>query len=179
MFARTLAGAALAAALVTPAAAQESHAMAQAPSTDIIETAKAAGSFGTLLAAVDAAGLTATLKGEGPFTVFAPTDDAFGALPEGAVAGLLKDTPALTKVLTYHVVPGKIMAADLVARQDAEGFVSLTTVEGTELRIHIASSGAVHVGGEMANVIQADVAAANGVIHVIDKVVMPAKKSGY
>jgi uncharacterized surface protein with fasciclin (FAS1) repeats len=180
MHIRTLAGAALALALAVPAAAQEQQAMAARTSNDIVETAKAAGSFGTLLAAVDAAGLTTTLKGTGPFTVFAPTDAAFGKLPAGAVDGLLKDRPALTKVLTYHVVAGKLTAADLVARKDANGYVTLTTVEGSGLKIHIASSGAVHVGDEMATVVKADVMAENGVIHVIDKVVMPeAKKQGY
>lgn len=131
---------------------------------NIVEVAVAAGSFKTLVAAVTAAGLGDTLSGPGPFTVFAPTDDAFAKLPEGTVDGLLKDIPALTKILTYHVVSGKVMAADAAKLSSAK------TVEGSELKID-ASSG---VKINDATVTQADIEASNGVIHVIDSVLMPA-----
>jgi uncharacterized surface protein with fasciclin (FAS1) repeats len=131
---------------------------------NIVEVAVAAGSFKTLVAAVTAAGLGDTLSGPGPFTVFAPTDDAFAKLPAGTVDGLLKDIPALTKILTYHVVSGKVMAAD------AAKLTSAKTVEGSDLKID-ASSG---VKINNATVTQADIEASNGVIHVIDIVLMPA-----
>ncbi len=131
---------------------------------NIVEVAVAAGSFKTLVAAVTAAGLGETLSGPGPFTVFAPTDDAFAKLPAGTVDGLLKDIPALTKILTYHVVSGKVMAADAAKLTNAK------TVEGSELKID-ASSG---VKINDATVTQADIEASNGVIHVIDSVLMPA-----
>jgi uncharacterized surface protein with fasciclin (FAS1) repeats len=131
---------------------------------NIVEVAVGAGNFKTLVAAVTAAGLGDTLSGPGPFTVFAPTDDAFAKLPAGTVEGLLKDIPALTKILTYHVVAGKVMAAD------AAKLTSAKTVEGGELKID-ASSG---VKINNATVIQADVAASNGVIHAIDAVLLPA-----
>ncbi|MEB3218447.1 MAG: fasciclin domain-containing protein [Nostocales cyanobacterium 94392] len=131
---------------------------------DIVDTAISAGSFNTLVAAVKAAGLVDTLKGEGPFTVFAPTDDAFAKLPEGTVDGLLKDIPQLTKILTYHVVSGKVMAADVVKLDSA------TTVEGSEVKID-ASNG---VKINDATVSQADVEADNGVIHIIDTVLLPS-----
>ncbi|BAZ45107.1 beta-Ig-H3/fasciclin [Chondrocystis sp. NIES-4102] len=130
---------------------------------DIVDTAVSAGSFETLVAAVKAAGLVDTLKGEGPFTVFAPTDEAFSKLPEGTVDSLLNDIPQLTKILTYHVVPGKVMAADVTTMKSA------TTVEGSELTID-ASSG---VKINDATVSQADVEADNGVIHIIDTVLIP------
>ncbi|MFN3147010.1 MAG: fasciclin domain-containing protein [Paracoccaceae bacterium] len=132
-------------------------------SKDIVDTAVGAGTFTTLVAAVEAAGLVDTLKGEGPFTVFAPTDDAFAALPEGTVEGLLADIPALTKVLTYHVVPGKVMSTDLSNNMMA------TTVEGSD--VTIMTEGGVTVNG--ANVVAADIEASNGVIHVIDAVILP------
>jgi uncharacterized surface protein with fasciclin (FAS1) repeats len=131
---------------------------------NIVETAKEAGSFQTLLAAVDAAGLGDALADGGPFTVFAPTDDAFAALPQGTVRGLLDDPPALARVLTYHVLPGRMTSAQI------SGNTEQTTVEGGVLRI--AVNGAVTVND--ATVIQADVEAANGVIHVIDRVLIPA-----
>jgi uncharacterized surface protein with fasciclin (FAS1) repeats len=131
---------------------------------NIVEVAVGAGNFKTLVAAVTAAGLGDTLSGPGPFTVFAPTDDAFAKLPAGTVEGLLKDIPALTKILTYHVVAGKVMAAD------AAKLTSAKTVEGSELKID-ASSG---VKINNATVIQADVNASNGVIHAIDAVLLPA-----
>lgn len=139
---------------------------------NIVETAVAAGEFNTLATALDAAGLIPTLSGKGPFTVFAPTDAAFGKLPEGTIPALLKDKTKLTAILTYHVVPGMITAKDLKARADQDGYVTLKTVQGTDLRIHLAGS-AVHVGEKMANVTGADVPASNGVIHVIDAVLLP------
>ncbi len=132
---------------------------------DIVDTAVNAGSFGTLVAAVKAAGLVETLKGKGPFTVFAPTDAAFAKLPAGTVEGLLKDLPKLTKILTYHVVSGKVMAADVVKLTSAK------TVEGSDVKID-ASNGGVKVNDS--TVTTADVAADNGVIHIIDAVLLPA-----
>ena len=131
----------------------------------ILETAGAAGSFTTLAAAVDAAGLTDTLNGEGPFTVFAPTDDAFAALPDGTVETLLKpeNKDQLVAILTYHVVPGKVMSGDLQNGMEA------ATVQGDAVKI--MTEGGVMVND--ANVTTADIEASNGVIHVIDKVIMP------
>jgi transforming growth factor-beta-induced protein len=132
---------------------------------DIVDTAVAAGSFTTLTAALDAAGLVDTLKGEGPFTVFAPTDDAFAALPEGTVDTLLEDPQGdLTQILTYHVVPGKILSTDL-----SDGMTA-TTVQGSDLTFTI-KDGNVYVNDAM--VITADIETANGVIHVIDSVLLP------
>ncbi|MBD2213722.1 fasciclin domain-containing protein [Calothrix sp. FACHB-156] len=131
---------------------------------DIVDTAVKAGSFGTLVAAVKAAGLVDTLKGIGPFTVFAPTDEAFAKLPAGTVDALLKDIPKLKKILTYHVVSGKVLAADVVKLKSAK------TVEGEDVKID-ASHG---VKINNATVTTPDVAADNGVIHIIDTVLMPA-----
>jgi len=131
---------------------------------NIVETAREAGSFQTLLTAVEAAGLADTLADGGPFTVFAPTDEAFAALPQETVNGLLADPPALARVLTYHVVPGRITSAQITGDSEQE------TVEGGVLKI--AVNGGVTVND--ATVIQADVEAANGVIHVIDRVLIPA-----
>jgi uncharacterized surface protein with fasciclin (FAS1) repeats len=131
--------------------------------SNIVETAVGAGTFTTLVAAVQAAGLVDTLTSEGPFTVFAPTDEAFAALPAGTVEGLLADIPALTKVLTFHVVAGKVMAADVVK------LTSATTVEGSDVTID-ATDG-VKVNG--ANVVTADIECDNGVIHVVDAVLLP------
>jgi len=130
---------------------------------DIVDTAAAAGSFTTLLAAAEAAGLVDTLKSEGPFTVFAPTDDAFAALPEGTVEGLLADPEALAAILTYHVVAGKVMSGDLTDGMTA------ATVNGAD--VTIMTEGGVTVNG--ANVVTADIEASNGVIHVIDAVILP------
>ena len=132
---------------------------------DIVDTAISAGSFSTLVAAVQAAGLVDTLKGEGPFTVFAPTDDAFAKLPEGTVASLLlpENKDKLIAILTYHVVPAKVMAAD-VATGEAP------TVNGKALPIVVSDAG-VMVGG--AKVIKTDIETSNGVIHVIDTVLLP------
>ncbi len=131
---------------------------------DIVDTAVAAGSFKTLAAALDAADLVDTLKGKGPYTVFAPTDAAFAKLPKGTVEGLLKDKAKLTAILTYHVVAGKVMAADVVKLDSAK------TVNGQSVSIKVVD-GKVHV--DNATVTQADIAASNGVIHVIDTVLMP------
>jgi len=131
---------------------------------DIIDTAVNAGSFSTLVAAVKAAGLVETLKGKGPFTVFAPTDEAFAKLPAGTVDGLLKDIPKLKKILTYHVVSGKVMAADVTKLKSAK------TVEGSDVAID-ASKG---VKVNDSTVTTPDVAADNGVIHIIDTVLIPA-----
>lgn len=131
--------------------------------SDIVETAVAAGSFETLVAAVQAAELVEVLKGDGPFTVFAPTDAAFAKLPDGTLEALLADKEALTRVLTYHVVPGKVMSADVVKLDTA------TTVQGQT--VSIDSSSGVRINN--ANVITADIVASNGVIHVIDTVILP------
>jgi uncharacterized surface protein with fasciclin (FAS1) repeats len=131
---------------------------------DIVDTAASAGSFNTLVAAVKAANLVDTLKGAGPFTVFAPTDEAFKKLPAGTVDALLKDIPKLTKILTYHVVSGKVLSTDVVKLKSAK------TVEGSEVKVD-ASNG---VKINDATVTTADVAADNGVIHIIDTVLIPA-----
>lgn len=129
---------------------------------DIVDTAVAAGNFTTLATALKAAGLVDTLKGKGPFTVFAPTDEAFAKIPKADLEALLKDKAKLTAVLTYHVVPGKVMAKDVKAG-------SVKTVQGSE--ITISTSGGVMV--DKARVTATDIVASNGVIHVIDSVIMP------
>lgn len=131
---------------------------------DLVDTAVAAGSFKTLVTAVTAAELVETLKGTGPFTVFAPTDEAFAAVPKEKLAALLKDKKALTGVLTYHVVAGRLLAADVVKLESAK------TVQGKPLKI-TAKDGKVSVNG--ANVIKTDIQCSNGVIHVIDAVLLP------
>lgn len=146
--------------LLTGTAQASSH---NAPK-DIVDTAVEAGSFTTLVAAVQAAGLVNTLKGPGPFTVFAPTDEAFAALPVGTVEGLLADIPTLQAVLTYHVVPGKVMAADVV------GLSTATTVQGSNVDIEVRN-GNVYIDG--AQVVMTDIETSNGVIHVIDAVILP------
>ena len=140
---------------------------ARAADADIVDTAVAAGSFTTLVAAVEAAGLVDTLKGDGPFTVFAPTDDAFAKLPAGTVEDLLKpeNRDQLVAVLTYHVIPGKVMAADIAGKE-----LETATVQGSNVDIN-ATGDAVMVDG--ATVVTADVEASNGVIHVIDAVILP------
>jgi uncharacterized surface protein with fasciclin (FAS1) repeats len=130
---------------------------------DIVDVAVGAGSFETLVTAVKAAGLVDTLKGEGPFTVFAPSDEAFAKIPKEQLAALLADKDALIAVLTYHVVPGKVMAADVV------GLDRATSVQGSSITID--TSEGVKVDG--ANVVMTDIEASNGVIHVIDTVIMP------
>lgn len=140
-----------------------------APEADIVETAVEAGSFQTLARALQAAGLVETLKGEGPFTVFAPTDEAFARLPEGTLDGLLQDRERLAAVLTYHVVPGAITASEVVKLDRA------TTVQGQSVRIRVRD-GAVLI--DDATVVRPDVRASNGVIHVVDRVILPAEAPG-
>tara|TARA_B110000914_G_scaffold48856_1_gene41703 strand:+ start:74 stop:562 length:489 start_codon:yes stop_codon:yes gene_type:complete len=131
---------------------------------DIVDTAVAAGDFSTLVTAVKAAGLVETLKGEGPFTVFAPTDAAFAKVPTETLNALLADKAALANVLTYHVVAGKVMAADVVK------LTSAVTVQGQAVSIEV-KDGKVYVNG--AQVVATDIKASNGVIHVIDAVILP------
>ncbi len=141
-------------------------AFAATPGKDIVDTAVSAGSFNTLVAAVKAAGLVDTLKGSGPFTVFAPTDEAFAKLPAGTVDNLLKpeNRDKLKAILTYHVVPGKVMAADVVKLKQAK------TANGASLTVK-TSGGGVMI--DNAKVVKTDIATSNGVIHVIDTVVLP------
>ncbi len=140
--------------------------MAAAPAADIVDTAVSAGSFTTLVKAVQAAGLVETLKGPGPFTVFAPTDEAFAKLPAGTLDDLLKpeNKDRLIAILTYHVVSGKVMAADVVKLTAAK------TVEGSEIKITVDGN---TVKVDDATVVQTDIEASNGVIHVIDAVILP------
>ncbi|MFO1270834.1 MAG: fasciclin domain-containing protein [Rubrivivax sp.] len=133
-----------------------------AQAKDIVDTAVAAGQFKTLAAALQAAGLVDTLKGKGPFTVFAPTDEAFAKIPKDQLDALLKDKAKLTAVLTYHVLPGTVMAKDVKAGK-------AKTVQGSELTL--GTTGGVTV--DNAKVVKADIVADNGVIHVIDSVVLP------
>jgi uncharacterized surface protein with fasciclin (FAS1) repeats len=144
--------------LISPSLGSDSH-----QAKDIVDTAVAAGSFNTLVAAVKAAGLVDTLKSPGPFTVFAPTDDAFAKLPEGTLEALLNDKEKLTAILTYHVVAGKMMASDVISK------TSLKTVQGESLQV--STSDGVKIGN--ANIIKTDIQASNGVIHVIDSVLIP------
>ncbi|WP_428926381.1 fasciclin domain-containing protein [Marinibacterium sp. SX1] len=139
---------------------------ARAADMDIVDTAVSAGSFGTLVAAVQAAGLVDTLKGDGPFTVFAPTDEAFAALPDGTVEMLLmpENRDKLVQILTYHVVPAKIMSGDIAGKK-----AQVLTVEGDRLSVNARNG----VKVDDAKVVTADVEASNGVIHVIDTVLMP------
>ena len=153
-------------AMLTLAMLVATTATASAGEKDIVDTAVGAKSFGTLVAAVKAAGLVDTLKGDGPFTVFAPTDEAFAKLPAGTVESLLKpeNKAKLTAILTYHVVPGKVMAADVVKLSEAK------TVQGSSAKITVAG-GKVMV--DKANVVKTDIGCSNGVIHVIDSVILP------
>lgn len=154
---------------VVTVAAAHPRAAAKPASMDIVDTAVAAGAFKTLVAAVQAADLVDTLKGKGPFTVFAPTDEAFSKLPEGTVAELLKpeNKSKLQAILAYHVVPGSVKAADVVKLTSAK------TVQGQQIDIAVEDGG-VKVDG--ANVVKTDIETANGVIHVIDSVILPADK---
>ena len=161
--------AAATAALMLPAAASaqyHSNGEAKEMTKTIVDVAVEAGSFTTLVAAVKAAGLVETLSGEGPFTVFAPTDEAFARLPEGTLEALLADREKLVAVLTYHVLPGRVMAEDVIAAGSAKP----ATAQGEALDIRV-------MGGEVkvnnATVVMPDVEASNGVIHVIDRVVIP------
>jgi len=144
--------------------AQAGNYQHQAAQKDIVDTAISAGSFNTLVKAVQTAGLVDTLKGKGPFTVFAPTDEAFAKLPKDKLDALLADKAALAKVLTYHVVPGKIMSADI-----AGNAMKVATVEGSKINVDAMSGVKIND----ANVVKADIAASNGVIHVIDTVILP------
>ena len=137
-----------------------------AKAADIVDTAVSAGSFTTLVAAVKAGGLVDTLKGDGPFTVFAPTDEAFAKLPEGTVEDLLKpeNKEKLVSILTYHVIPGKVMSGDIAGKE-----MMVKTVQGGEAKVN-ATSGVMI---DSAKVVQADIEASNGVIHVIDSVILP------
>ena len=157
----------------TSAASTPAPTMSESAAPDIVDTAVAAGDFSTLATALTEAGLVETLKGEGPFTVFAPTDDAFAKLPEGALDDLLKDKEALTGVLTYHVVPGEVMASQ-VAGMDGE---KVTTVQGGTFTVNV-DDGKVSLtdgAGNTVNVVQTDITASNGVIHVLDGVLLPAE----
>jgi uncharacterized surface protein with fasciclin (FAS1) repeats len=153
-----LAAAALAALVLPGTAWADNHG-----SKDIVDTAVAAGDFKTLAAALQAAGLVDTLKGQGPFTVFAPTDAAFAKIPKAELDALIKDKAKLTKVLTYHVVAGKVLASDVAKLSQAK------TVEGQSVTIDTSSG--VKIDG--ASVLKADVLCSNGVIHVIDSVILP------
>ncbi len=141
-----------------------SSAKQAANGNDIVATASAAGSFNTLVAAVQAAGLVETLQSDGPFTVFAPTDEAFAKLPEGTVEHLIANPEQLRQVLLYHVVPGKVMAADVVTLKSA------TTAQGSDVEIMLADGG-VRIND--ANVTATDIETSNGVIHVVDSVILP------
>jgi transforming growth factor-beta-induced protein len=148
------------------ASAEAAATEAAAELKDIVDTAVGAGSFGTLVAAVQAAGLVDTLKGEGPFTVFAPTEEAFAALPAGTLEQLLADPKGqLTQILLYHVVPGKVMAADV------KDGMSAATAQGSPVTFTVSADGGVMIND--AKVVATDIAATNGVIHVIDKVILP------
>lgn len=165
---RALIMTALAAALVGPVSgpglsAQMAHPKMPSSNT-IVDVAIKAGSFKTLVAAIQAAGLVETLKGEGPFTVFAPTDEAFAKLPSGTLEALLANPAKLRAILTYHVVPGRVLAEQVV------GLRSAATVNGQDVRIRV-EGGKVYVDG--AQVTATDIAASNGVIHVIDSVILP------
>lgn len=153
-------------ALTVTASGASARQAGMTPTKDIVDTAVAAGSFKTLAAALTAAGLVPTLKGPGPFTVFAPTDEAFAKLPKGTVEDLLKpeNKAKLTRILTYHVVAGKVMAADVVKLKSAK------TVSGGTVTIKVVGN---TVMIDDAKVTTADIAAGNGVIHVIDTVIMP------
>jgi len=142
------------------------HEKGEVAKADIVDTAVAAGQFNTLAAALTAAGLVDTLKGDGPFTVFAPTDAAFAKLPEGTVEDLLKpeNRDQLVSILTYHVVAGKVYAADVVK------LTSATTVNGSDVSIKVVDGG---VSIDNANVVKTDIKTSNGVIHVIDSVLLP------
>jgi uncharacterized surface protein with fasciclin (FAS1) repeats len=158
--------AAIAALFTLPAVTLAQTPMEKAPMKTIVQLAVDAGNFKTLVTAVKAAGLAETLSSPGPFTVFAPTDAAFGKLPAGTIESLLADKEKLTSILTYHVVPGKVMSTDIVKSNGA----TPTTVNGMTLDI-VLKNGKVYVNG--AQVITTDLIASNGVIHVIDTVVLP------
>ena len=155
---------ALAAATSLVSMAQAGNYQHKAAQKDIVDTAISAGSFNTLVKAVQAAGLVETLKSDGPFTVFAPTDAAFAKLPKDKLDALLADKQALAKVLTYHVVSGKIMSGDIAGSKQ-----QVATVEGSKIEVDAMSGVKIND----ANVVKADIATSNGVIHVIDTVIIP------
>ena len=148
----------------TTTMAEEEMAEEEMTESTIVDVAVENG-FTTLVAAVQAAGLVETLQGEGPLTVFAPTDEAFAALPEGTLDSLLADPETLAEILTYHVVSGEVLAADVVSLESA------TTVQGSDIAIEVVDGGVVLNGS--ANVVATDVLASNGVVHVIDQVILP------
>ena len=158
--------AALALPLAFGACSDDDEILGSEQASDIVDTAIAAGSFETLVAAVQAADLVETLKGPGPFTVFAPTDDAFAALPAGTVEDLLlpENRDQLVAILTYHVVPGRLLAADVLAS------TTLTTVQGQQLTISLDGATALV---DQATIVDTDIETSNGVIHVIDSVLLP------
>ena len=145
-----------------------------APRPDLVATAAAAGDFGTLAKALQAAGLVEALRGKGPFTVFAPTDAAFAKLPDGTLQALLAQPERLKAILTYHVIPGRVLSTDLPPADDGATSATPKTLQGQSLRVVRTDGGAVTVDG--ANVTTADVLAGNGVIHVIDRVILPPSK---
>ena len=149
----------------TAAATATTEAMEEEMTEDTVVDIAVNNGFNTLVAAVQAAGLVDTLSGDGPFTVFAPTDEAFAALPEGTLDALLADPEALAEILTYHVVSGKVLAADVV------GLTSATSVQGSDIAIEVVDGGVVLNGS--ANVVTTDAEASNGVVHVIDAVILP------
>lgn len=171
MIRKTHALAAVAAVLTLSACAPSYTETPRQPMKNIVQIASENGSFNTLVAAVKAAGLAETLQGAGPFTVFAPTDAAFAKLPAGTVNGLLADKEALASILTYHVLSGKTVASDIMRGNGAMP----ATVNGQRLNITVRS-GKVYVNG--AQVVTADIQASNGVIHVIDAVLMPNVAAG-
>jgi uncharacterized surface protein with fasciclin (FAS1) repeats len=173
MIKKTLLGCVAVSLMALPAAAHcgscgvgedHSHA-AKVASSDIVAVASSAGSFSTLVAAVQAASLVDTLQSDGPFTVFAPTDDAFAKLPEGTIENLLANPNKLREILLYHVVPGKVTASEVIELSNA------TSAQGSDIEITV-NNGSVMV--DNANVIKTDVMASNGVIHVIDTVIIPS-----
>lgn len=157
----------------SPSTNEDDSATSDAESQDIVDTAVAAGDFTTLVAAVQAAELEETLRGEGPFTVFAPTDEAFAALPAGTVDSLLADpTGDLADILTYHVIAGKVMAEDVVGMNGEE----VETVNGAKITVNVSDAGEVSLtdaAGNTVNVTTTDIETSNGVIHVIDGVILP------
>ena len=165
MSALALAIAACSTTAASPSSSPSPEPSEAAMTKDIVATATEAGSFSTLLAAAEAAGLVETLQGEGPYTVFAPTDEAFAALPEGTLDSLLADPEALKEILLYHVVPGQVTAEQVV------GLTSADTVQGSPISIAV-EDGTVLLN-ESAKVVTTDVLASNGVIHVIDQVILP------
>lgn len=161
--------AAVAALLTLPAMASAQPSVKEKGNKTIVDVAVAAGNFTTLVKAVKAAGLVETLQGTGPFTVFAPTDAAFAKLPPGTIEALLADKEKLTAILTYHVVPGRVLAGDIIKANGAKP----ATVNGQKLDV-VLKNGKVYVNG--AQVVTADVTASNGVIHIIDTVLLPEAK---